>query len=241
MDEAPDRQETPQVDGGRDGPEAVPAATVVLVRDRPGGPEVLMLRRNSAIAFGGMWVFPGGRIDPSDTDPAHPEDVVLAARRAAVREAEEEAGLSLDIAVMVPLSHWSPPPQAPRRFTTWFFLAPAPADAEVHIDGGEIHEHGWLRPAVALGQRDGGQIELAPPTWVTLWGLARASTVTEALRRAGSRTPRRFVTHMARGADPPIALWEGDAGYDSYDPAAPGARHRLTMHPGAWRYEPDVG
>ena len=48
-------------------PPAIPAATVVLLRDAPGGVETLMLRRNSKLAFaGGAWVFPGGRIDPED-------------------------------------------------------------------------------------------------------------------------------------------------------------------------------
>ena len=48
----------------------VPAATVVLVRDGRDGMETLMLRRNSRGAFGGMWVFPGGQVDPSDVDRA---------------------------------------------------------------------------------------------------------------------------------------------------------------------------
>ena len=40
-------------------PPAIPAATVVLLRDAPGGLETLMLRRNSKLAFaGGAWVFP---------------------------------------------------------------------------------------------------------------------------------------------------------------------------------------
>ena len=42
-------------------PDAVPAATTVLVRDGADGIEVLMCRRNSKLAFaGGAWVFPGG-------------------------------------------------------------------------------------------------------------------------------------------------------------------------------------
>src|SRR2546422_676465 len=46
--------------------EPIPAATVVLTRDAVEGIEVLMLRRNSRGAFGGMWVFPGGQVDPDD-------------------------------------------------------------------------------------------------------------------------------------------------------------------------------
>lgn len=43
-----------------------PAATVMLLDDRP-ELEVLMLRRTSKVVFGpDNWVFPGGRVDPDD-------------------------------------------------------------------------------------------------------------------------------------------------------------------------------
>ena len=78
-------------------PPAIPAATVVLLRDGVDGLETLMLRRNSKLAFaGGAWVFPGGRIDPEDYPggAARPTTgaVLAAARTAAAREAMEEAG-----------------------------------------------------------------------------------------------------------------------------------------------------
>ena len=44
----------------------IPAATVVLLRDGSEGVEVLMLRKNSKITFGGMWVFPGGKVEAFD-------------------------------------------------------------------------------------------------------------------------------------------------------------------------------
>lgn len=48
------------------------AATVVLLRPGPSGPEVYLLRRQSSMAFaGGMCVFPGGGVDPRDFDPRH--------------------------------------------------------------------------------------------------------------------------------------------------------------------------
>ena len=49
-----------------------PAATVMLVRDvDAGGIEVLMVRRAAAAAFaGGMYVFPGGRVDEADGEEA---------------------------------------------------------------------------------------------------------------------------------------------------------------------------
>ena len=50
----PNQEETP----------AIPAATVVVLRAGEHGVETLMLHRTSKVHFGGMWVFPGGRIDP---------------------------------------------------------------------------------------------------------------------------------------------------------------------------------
>ena len=49
---------------------AIPAATVVMLRNSEAGIETLMLRKNSQIAFGGMWVFPGGRVDEADREGA---------------------------------------------------------------------------------------------------------------------------------------------------------------------------
>jgi 8-oxo-dGTP pyrophosphatase MutT (NUDIX family) len=44
-----------------------PAATVILVREAPSSFEIFMLRRTSKAAFaGGMYVFPGGRVDGDD-------------------------------------------------------------------------------------------------------------------------------------------------------------------------------
>jgi 8-oxo-dGTP pyrophosphatase MutT (NUDIX family) len=46
----------------------LPAATVTLVRDTPRGLEVLMLQRNHQSGFmPGMFLFPGGAIDPGDS------------------------------------------------------------------------------------------------------------------------------------------------------------------------------
>ena len=121
-------------------PEAIPAATVILLRDGSDGLETLMLRRNSKLEFaGGMWVFPGGRVDPEDYPPDAPDDVEAAVRVAAAGEAEEEAGLACDPGAMVPFAHWTPPMVAIKRYATWFFVAEAPTGA-VTIDDGEIHE-----------------------------------------------------------------------------------------------------
>jgi len=89
-----------------------PAATVVVLRDSPAGPEVFMVRRHADTAFmGGAHVFPGGRVDEADysADAAWCDGIAHAARQlaglapsealayhvAAARELFEEAGVLL--------------------------------------------------------------------------------------------------------------------------------------------------
>jgi 8-oxo-dGTP pyrophosphatase MutT (NUDIX family) len=214
--------------------EPIPAATVVLVRDGDDGVETLMLHKNSKIAFGGMWVFPGGRIDPADAEGT--TDLEGAARRAAAREAFEEAGLTVDADSMAWISNWLPPPIAPVRYATWFFVAPAPEGA-VTIDMGEIHDSAWMRPADAITRRDAQEVELAPPTWMTLHYLARFDSIDALMVDAHALEPGFFETHMGRGERGMAALWPGDAGYDNSDLDAPGPRNRLWMDPNGWYVE----
>ncbi len=209
------------------------AATVILLRDRPGGPEVLMMRRSSKIAFGGMWVFPGGRLDPEDYPPSDPEDVFAASHTAAVREAKEEADLDLDPGALVRFSHWTPPPIAPKRYATWFFVADAPM-ADVTVDDGEITDHAWMTPSAALARRHELEIELAPPTFVTLTELAGCRSVDDAICLATEREPPFYETRIYRGDAGPVAIWAGDVGYESGDLDAPGHRHRLVMASDRW-------
>lgn len=214
---------------------AIPAATVVLLRDAPGGVSTLMLHRSSKVAFGGMWVFPGGRVDPGDHAPGDADDLGPA-RRAAVREAVEEAGLRLEPHELVPISHWTPPPLTPRRYLTWFFVARA-GDGDVVVDGHEIHDHAWLTPAEVLERRDRGEVVLAPPTFVTLSHLLRARDVDDAVHAARSRPPHRYATRWATTGVGAVAMWQGDAGYEAEDPDAAGPRHRLWMGTDTWRFE----
>ena len=78
--------------------DAIPAATVILVRDRePGGCEILMVERAGGMAFAaGALVFPGGRIDEADRDFAQKQGCD-AALVAAVREAIEETAIPVGL------------------------------------------------------------------------------------------------------------------------------------------------
>jgi 8-oxo-dGTP pyrophosphatase MutT (NUDIX family) len=206
----------------------IPAATVVLLKDGAEGVEVLMLRKNSKITFGGMWVFPGGKIDPED----HPEDgdVDVAARNAAAREALEEAGLELAQDDFVHFAHWTPPPGPQKRFTTWFFVALTDGEPDVAIDEGEIEDHAWIRPEDALAKHAAGEIDLVPPTWITLYHLSRYAPAADIIAHFKSQTPKVYSTRVVKASSGDrVALWHGDAGYEAWDADAPGERHRLVM------------
>lgn len=80
-------------------PTPIPAATVVIFRDRAGAPpDLLMVERSATMAFaGGAMVFPGGRIDSGDQALAAElglDDEDGPGRIAAVRESIEEAGVA---------------------------------------------------------------------------------------------------------------------------------------------------
>jgi 8-oxo-dGTP pyrophosphatase MutT (NUDIX family) len=212
----------------------IPAATVLLLRDTADGVETLMLRKNSKIAFGGMWVFPGGKIDT--TDGEHGDSMETRARIAASREAMEETALEIDSEQMVWFSHWTPPAMGNRRFATWFYAAPAPA-THVIIDEGEIMESRWLSAASAMAQQASGEIELAPPTFVTLHYLSFYGSTAAALTGLGGGEPRHYATHIATSGDEIVALWEGDAGYTDTDANMAGPRHRLHLKAGGFVFE----
>jgi hypothetical protein len=60
--------------------------------------------------------------------------------------------------------------------------------------------------------------------------------VAEALDEAEQAPWEEFVTAIAKVGDDLVALWHGDAGYETGDPSVPGPRHRLVMANEGWRY-----
>ena len=80
----------------------IPAATLIVVRERDGEPpELLMVERAAGMAFAaGAWVFPGGRIDEADQRLARDlgESRDGAARIAAIRETLEETAIPAGLA-----------------------------------------------------------------------------------------------------------------------------------------------
>lgn len=168
------------------------AATVVLLRPAPSGFEVYVQRRAATMAFApGMYAFPGGSVEPADYSSSLdipideslglPLDSARAVRQAAVRELDEEAGVRITADLLVPWARWVTPEFEPRRFDTFFFLAPMPADQHARGESDESDHAAWLAPAEAL------RLAMLPPTRRTIDELAGFSAVDTALAAGAGR------------------------------------------------------
>lgn len=210
---------------------ARPAATVIVLRDRPGSSfEILMVRRNDTVAFmAGSYVFPGGRVDQADRPtegealpPAVFADLTgaeeAAYRRAAVREVREEANLTLDARDLHPFAHWVTPEIEIRRYDTRFFLARMPDGQTARHDEGETTALDWLTPAEAIDRFERRELLLPPPTWTSLRQLASHASVDEVLRWAASRTIVRVMPGFVKTATETMLTLPGDPLF----PAIPG-------------------
>ena len=214
-----------------------PAATVVVIRDASERLEVLLLERNVGE---GAWVFPGGRIEAVDRALAS-DDLDEVARRAAVREAGEEAALELSRETLVPISRWITPKVSRRRYDTWFFLCSVERDVEVRVDGSEIRSHRWLEARGALAAHHRGEMPLAPPTFVTVSWLAEHDRAAEAIQSLARAPYLTFRPRIHRTPDGACILYPEDAGYEANEMERPGPRHRLWMLQKGWRYERTPG
>jgi len=209
---------------------AYPAATVVLVRDGSEGLEALLVQRSKAVKhMGGMWVFPGGRVDEEDY-PADGDDY-RAALNAAIRETREEAGLEVSAEQLVYLSHWTTPEGAKKRFATWFFLGVLEDGQEVTVDGGEIAHHRWVKPEIALAELadENDPFRLMPPTFVSLVDIAPYGQCVEVKASMDARDAIQYAPRMVFVQDGICFLYQGDAGYDQESLEVDGPRHRAYM------------
>jgi 8-oxo-dGTP pyrophosphatase MutT (NUDIX family) len=160
---------------------ARPAASVVLLRR--GGKhgdralEALLLKRTESAKFmPGVWVFPGGALDPEDGEGE------AGFRACALRELREEAGIELPLdEELVLFSRWITPEVVSRRFDARFFLALAPAHTPPQADGVETTDARWFKPREALEAHAAGDLSLAFPTIRQLESLHSFTTSEEAI------------------------------------------------------------
>ncbi len=103
----------------------------------------------------------------------------------------QASGLAPQTDAVVRLSRWLTPVGIPKRFDTHFFVARAPQQQQVAIDGTETVDHRWMRPADALLRNSG--MKLLTPTHKTLEWLGTCANVDAALAHARTHGNRDVV------------------------------------------------
>ena len=190
-----------------------PASSVILLRrgGRHGAAalEVLLLKRSAEAAFmPGVWVFPGGAVDPEDGEGEEGH------RACALRELSEEAGIELaGPEQLVLFSRWITPELVKTRFDAWFFLALAPPHAPPKPDGSETTDAGWHVPRAALDASAAGELPLVFPTIKQLEALVSFSSSEEALEGARERSVEPILPKVIGTKDDHRVVLPGDPDY----------------------------
>jgi len=171
--------------------------------------EVLLLKRTEEAKFmPGVWVFPGGSVDPDDGEAE------AGFRACAVRELEEEAGIALAAEEeLVLFSRWITPEVISRRFDAWFFLALAPAHTPPKPDGVETTEAQWFEPALALEAQAAGELAIAFPTVKQLESLLPFKTSDEALAAHRDRAVEPILPKVIGSREDHRVVLPGDPDY----------------------------
>ena len=186
-----------------------PAGTVILLRGGASALEVLLVQRNPNARFmGGAWVFPGGAVD---RDEGHGDPAL---RAAAIRELEEEAGISIgDPSELVPFSRWITPAEVKIRFDTWFFLAPLPTGGQARADGSEVVDARWYSPTGALEARTQGELFLVFPTIKHLEQLSAFDSADALLAHARGREVHPVQPRVVTEGETARIVLPGEPGY----------------------------
>lgn len=190
------------------------AATVLLLRDSPAGPEAFMMVRRRSMAFAaGMAVFPGGSVDERDravasTDTAVARvdgwalrmgceaEVAEGVVRAAVRELEEETGVVVTPARLGLWDAWTTPEFQPRRYRTWFFTARLPEGQVAAEMSTESSSVAWVRPAEALDRVRSGAWAMLSPTYASCVRLATFESVDAVMAATREASVQMFTPEM---------------------------------------------
>jgi 8-oxo-dGTP pyrophosphatase MutT (NUDIX family) len=200
------------------------AASLILMRagakHGEDGVQVLLVQRSPESSFmPGVWVFPGGVVEPEEPLAAaiqernlDPEE--LAHRACAIRELHEEAGIELAAAAELrPWSRWITPDLVPVRFDTRFYVAVAPAHSPPRPDGVETTDAGWFSPHEALERHRAGDLSLVFPTIKHLEQLLPHASASDVLAAADERPIEPITPRVIGQGDDRRVVLPGDAGY----------------------------
>lgn len=143
-----------------------------------------------------------------------------------------DRALVLDAGALHPFAHWITPDGGPRRYDTWFFVAPAPEGHTYEHDDDETVASVWVRPGDALEQARNQEIELIYPTFRSLQALARFETAAELLAtvRAVWRDDEQPMETENPGQGWVLRLPDEPHASDVRDETADAVAHSTTSH-----------
>lgn len=151
----------------RERKEPIPAAAVAFVRDTEQGIEVYLSRRPAHFRYyPGAFVFPGGRLDPDDSD----------IKATARREVLEEIGIEIDPQLLVPLRNIHTSAHAGPVYHMLTFAYPAEGEFNTNLNTDEVDEELWIAARDALAR-----FELPYQIRAAVFTIAQFPTVAELL------------------------------------------------------------
>jgi 8-oxo-dGTP pyrophosphatase MutT (NUDIX family) len=120
----------------------------------------------------------------------------LVARDLGLAEMLRRRGLVLRADLLAAWTHWITPEFEPRRYDTRFFVAALPAGQVTRDVSTESDVVGWMRPADALAAVDAGEMQMLPPTYVTVQDMGRLDGPQDALAAAAERDIRPLLPRL---------------------------------------------
>ena len=108
-----------------------------------------------------------------------------------------------------------------------FFVAQAQhRSADIIIDDGEIHEFQWIAPQQALDLHGQGELNMMPPTVLSMRLIRHYQTAAEACEKLAVREPYGVTPRICQHKGQVVCLYPGDSGYESLNPEIEGPMHR---------------
>lgn len=200
------------------------AVSVIPVRKSAGpGLDVFVQHRARTMDFAAsVVVFPGGRVNTEDYAQPHDEPIsehvldqqVTAWTRTSIaesglgltrelsrallrcgqREVQEETGLILEPGDLIPWANWITPPDLPKRFDTYFFVAQIREGQHLTHQTTEADSSEWRTVDSLLSAYEAKEIRLMRPTLALLTDLAHI-TQPDAIT-----SPRQIIPQRPRRA-----------------------------------------
>ncbi len=109
-------------------------------------------------------------------------------RAPSFNELATQGAIELATDLLVPFAHWITPVLRPKRYDTYFFLAPAPPDQQAQHDGHEAVASVWVPPTQAAADGAAHRVKMIFATRFNLQKLARSNDAQSAFAAARADT-----------------------------------------------------